>query len=860
MMRTGSSVGSFLLLSVMLGLLVLAPMSLRAEEPVVVTSAPFIDLSDQAEWCESGTDLDIAAIVSGGCHFAQTLSSTPTHGASSKAFWLRLILVNPENQPIERWLRIGHPRLEKVSFFASMPDGGWQRTDSGADIPPARRPVFSSDPILPVIMAPGESRTILIRIVSQTTIDLTPTLWRSNAYLEEHSRTELLYTLSIGGLVATALFTLMIYVQWKNRAYLYFTAGELAKIVNIASYTTLLPTYLWSGAYDVRVQTVAVGCIDIFLGLFVRHFIGNFERYRFYHKMLMALATSAVLVVGWACLFDYRIGIRALVFVTLLVELGAVMFLWRAWRDGFHPAVFLLVPYTISVIGHLYEFLVFFSGGTYGVQTIWYFWGFLISAPAAMCGIMVHKNEMQRHLLAARAESTARLEFLAHMSHELRTPLDTILGTTQLLSRETTRARLAEGLADIFESGRHLLKMIDDILDHARGLAHKLTMTRYPVDWPTFLRSVEHHGRILAARNGNDFSLHASGAQPDGVLIDEHRLHQILDNLLINAARHTTNGWIRVDCATKWTGERLRLDFAVADSGEGIPLAEQKRIFLPFERGSRAASRDGGKGTGMGLAISRQFVEMMGGRLTVESRLGSGACFRFHILAERADPAEIAPIRAEQPVHSGYLGPRRTILLVDDQEKNRRILARLLRETGFAVIEADSERTAIEQDAAAVDMVLTDQFMADGGGWMVLREMNARRPNLPVVLLSAAPPERPDGIPDTVAFAAHLLKPLDHALLLRRIGDLLGLTWIQAHSPAPQPAPPAAQSHPDPAEMRTLRAMVDNGQVTDIMAWADDLKRHDPRCAAFAETVYEAACQVDLPALNSLASGALHLR
>ncbi|WP_241911671.1 hybrid sensor histidine kinase/response regulator [Telmatospirillum siberiense] len=852
MMRRGSWSGSFLLLSVMAGLLVLAPASLRAAEPIVVTPVPFTDLSDKAEWCESGTDLDIAAIVSGGCHFAPILSGATTHGASAKAFWLRLTLVNPETRPIERWLKIGHPRLNKVGFFVSMADGGWQRTDSGTDIPPARRPIFSSDPILPVIIAPGKSRTILVRVVSRTTIDLTPTLWRSNAYLEEHNRTELLYTLSIGGLAATALFTLMIYVQWKNQAYLYFTAGELAKIVNIASYTTLLPTYLWSGAYDVRVQTVAVGCIDIFLGLFVRHFIGNFERYRFYHKMLMALAASAVLVVGWACLVDYRVGIRALVFVTLLVELGAVMFLWRACRDGFRPAIFLLVPYTISVIGHLYAFLVFFGGGTYGVRTIWYFWGFLISAPAALCGIMAHKNEMQRHLLAARAESAARLEFLAHMSHELRTPLDTILGTAQLLTRVTTRARLAEGLADISESGRHLLKMIDDILDHARGLAHKLTMTRDPVDWPAFLRSVEHSGRILAAGNGNDFSLRASETQPDGLLIDEHRLRQILDNLLANAARHTKDGWIRVDCAARWAGERLRLDFAVADSGEGIPLAEQKRIFLPFERGSRAASRDGGKGTGMGLAISRQFVEMMGGRLTVESRPGSGACFRFHILAERADAAEITPIRAEQPTHSGYLGPRRTILLVDDQEKNRSILARLLRENGFSVIEADSERTAIEQDAAAVDAVLTDQFMAGGGGWMVLREMTARRPNLPVVLISAAPPERPDGIPDSVAFTAHLLKPLDHALLVRRIGELLGLTWIQAVSPAPQSTPPVALIHPDPAEMRTLRAMVDNGQVTEIMAWANDLKKRDPRYAAFAETVHEAACQIDLPALTSL--------
>jgi signal transduction histidine kinase/CheY-like chemotaxis protein len=828
--------------------------------PVDGASSVVLDLSDKVEWCESGTDQDVVAIGGGGCHFTAATAGVLARGFSQKAFWLRFDLVNPGAQPVERWLRIGHPRLDHVSFFEATKDGAWRQSDTGMRTPPARRPVFSADPILPLVLAPGESRTILVRVVSRTSIDLTPSLWPVDAYLSAHDRTAILQAFGVAALLVTGLFTLMIYWQWKDAAYLYFSASELSKAVFVASYSGLLPTYLWPETlpFDIRIQAVAAGCASIFFVFFVRHFIGGLDRYRCHHFFLLTLAGVSFLATGWTCLIDYSFGMRIVVSAVAGIMIGAIALFWRAWRAKFRPAGFLLASYAIFLGSHIYTLGISFGGGSYNdVLSTGYLWGFLLSAPIGLFGIAVHKEQLQKRLQASQAESAARVEFLAHMSHELRTPLDAILGTAQLLSRPGGPSQLKERLGDIRNSGWHLLKMIDDILDHARGMAGKLAIAPHPVDWPIFLRGLTHNAQVLAARNGNLFSLRASGTALRGVLLDERRLRQILDNLLVNAARHTKDGWIRLDCAvgeTKADGT-LIIDFAVTDSGEGIPEADQERIFLPFQRGSLTANQ-GGKGVGMGLAISRQLVEMMGGHLTVESRPGKGARFRFQIAARPIDNAGIAPITAEQSVFGGYGGPRRTILLVDDEEENRRILAALLAECGFIVRQADGGRAAValSDGPTPIDLVLTDQFMTDGDGWMVLRVMRERHPDAQVVLISAAPPDRPADFPEGLNFIAHILKPLDHAKLLRLIGDLLGLEWTDAGASddTVRDKPLPAYCRPDLSELEDLRRMIENGQVSGIMAWSDALATRQSRCADFAEAVHQAARQADFQALAAL--------
>ena len=346
---------------------------------------------------------------------------------------------------------------------------------------------------------------------------------------------------------------------------------------------------------------------------------------------------------------------------------------------------------------------------------------------------------------------------------------------------------------------------------------------------------------------------------------DEARLTQVLNNLVANAARHTHNGTIRIDCSVSTMTDiapgitPIRLDFSVIDSGEGVDIADIERIFLPFERGSNAG-RKGDKGTGMGLTIARQLVSAMGGNLTATSRPGEGSQFRFWIQAQ-ATPVKAARSTndgRQQSSYGAYLGQRRTVLVVDDHQQSRQVLCKLLQGCGFVVHEATSGHEAVQflQGATQPDLVLTDQLMQDGDGWVVVQACVTHSSPIPVVMISALPPQRPSGLGESVRCAIHLLKPLDHAQFLQQIGDLLQLEWDksiqQEPSKRPPPLPPPAS--PPAADLQALKSMVDAGQVSEVMRWAEDLKASNPNCARFADEVYVAARFLDFPALHALLS------
>ncbi len=215
--------------------------------------------------------------------------------------------------------------------------------------------------------------------------------------------------------------------------------------------------------------------------------------------------------------------------------------------------------------------------------------------------------------------------------------------------------------------------------------------------------------------------------------------------------------------------------------------------------------------------------------------------------------------------HSAYGGRRRGILVVDDQPESRQVLGHLLGGCGFTVFLAASGADASHTLAqpAAIDLVLTDQFMDDGDGWDVLLAVVRRDASIPVMLMSAAPGKRPAGFAADVDFAAQLLKPLDHADLLRRIGQLLHLQWQEPAPPSPEPSPSPAlpgdapkesSSAPPESDLKTLMALVEAGQVSEILQWSDRLRVAQPEHARFAQEVYVAARFLDFPALRALAA------
>ncbi|HET9644583.1 MAG TPA: ATP-binding protein [Burkholderiaceae bacterium] len=391
--------------------------------------------------------------------------------------------------------------------------------------------------------------------------------------------------------------------------------------------------------------------------------------------------------------------------------------------------------------------------------------------------------EIAREAALAEAQRLARLrsEFLARMSHELRTPLNGILGFAQILRMDSTMSeRQARGLAVIEESGRHLLALIEDILDLARIDAAKLALNPAKVNLPVFLHAVCDIVRVNAENKGLTFSYQSQGHLPEDVILDDRRLRQVLLNLLSNAIKFTDRGEVtlrvQVVNADACREANSSIRFEVQDTGIGLSEADQTRLFQPFEQVAEASRREGG--AGLGLAISRQLVRLMGGDITVRSKAGEGSVFSFELELPKA-PTEDA--RAEEPVWpTGYEGDRRKVMVVDDVSLNRVMAVESLKRLGFEVLEVEDGQAAL--DAAAQihpDLILLDISMPGIDGFEVTRIIRHTPPlaRIPIVLISASITGDVERQCSEAGADAFLPKPMDQHRMMDVLARLLGLKW-----------------------------------------------------------------------------------
>jgi PAS domain S-box-containing protein len=478
--------------------------------------------------------------------------------------------------------------------------------------------------------------------------------------------------------------------------------------------------------------------------------------------------------------------------------------------------------------------------------------------------------EGAREAALAEAERLARQrsEFLAQMSHELRTPLNGILGFAQLLQRDRTLTeRQARGLRIIDESGQHLLALINDILDLARIDAAKLELFPTDIALSTFLQVLGDIVRVKAEEKGLLFSFRPAAGLPATVRVDETRLRQVLLNLLSNAVKFTDRGQVvllvqPLPVMPQRLEDRhgapslVRLRFEVRDTGVGMNEAQLARLFQPFEQVGDAKKREGG--AGLGLAISRHLIRLMGGDIHVVSKPGEGSAFSFELELPSTDATVTESTARGDPV--GYEGRRRTVLVVDDVVQNRTMLMEALGQLGFELSEAGDGAQALESARCVrPDLVVMDLTMPVMDGFEAMRRMR-QTPELadvPIIATSAS------ATPETAARAraaganAFVAKPVDQDTLLASMGHLLGITWIfEEPEPLPPEPPPGPQDErlaaPPPEEMTVLRQLARTGNMRTIRERADYLKTLDKRYAPFAERLGRLAEQCQSKAIATM--------
>ena len=407
--------------------------------------------------------------------------------------------------------------------------------------------------------------------------------------------------------------------------------------------------------------------------------------------------------------------------------------------------------------------------------------------------VLERTAELRQALADARLSDLAKDAFLANVSHELRTPLSGMIGLVDLALKHCRDAVLREHLEKMARTGKHLSRIIDDLLDLSKVVAGRMVLEAIPFSLRETLLHAQEVIAHKADAKGLRLRFRADNDVPDALLGDPVRIEQILLNLVGNAIKFTASG--RVDLHVSLTtrgGDHVRLAINVEDTGIGMTTEEISGLFQPFAQANAATTRHYG-GTGLGLALSQRLAEAMGGHISVRSRKGNGSVFTFGLRLPLAGaPGSTAPAPVATPTHHDQA----RVLLVEDDPLNVEIVTEMLQAVGIYPCLAGNGHEAVsllsEQGPAAFDLVLMDVQMPVMDGHAATRVIRSWPgfAALPIVAMTAHVMEHERQASIAIGMNDHLGKPIDGASFYALLDTWLPRGKAAASMPVAERPPP----------------------------------------------------------------------
>ena len=641
-------------------------------------------------------------------HTKDTLNA----GYSHSVFWLKVDFNYQPHDPqaSTSWLlELAYPPLDHIDLYQQNAAGAFELTHSTGDAMPFdSRPVKENNYLFELNFSPGQTQTVYLRLASEGSIQAPLTLWSAKAYLEDQPVRIYILGLIYGVLLGMLVYNLFIYISVRDTSYLYYifyiaSFGLYQLSVNGAAVQYFWPDNPW---WANAATPFLIGSAAFFGCQFARTFLHTASHSRWLDRALMLLMGIGALVMVLALTTSYAISLRlatglALAFIFTICVAGIV-----AWCRGLRVARYFVIAWTAFLLGGLVNtlmvlgylpnvFLTMYASQIGSAIEV----GLLSLALAdrinAMRDLQARTLQESGQKLAAmnqQLERTNQLkdEFLATVTHELRTPMNGVIGSLELIKTLDMTPELELYTHTAQGSAKEMMGMVNGILTLTELQAGRLSACTERFSLSELLQGLHEQFSPKAHVKGLAFTHEVARHLPDQWLGDAAKIRQCLECLLDNAIKFTHKGGVVLRVTGKTAGPgRWSLAFTVIDSGIGFVHQEEAELYQHFFQVDGSMTREYG-GLGIGLAICRRLVELLGGRLTHHSQPGQGS--QFQLSLEMESPLETAQV-VQMPMR---LPGQYVVLLVEDNHANSAALRGMLLKLGYRVLTAESGQVAID--------------------------------------------------------------------------------------------------------------------------------------------------------------------